>query len=862
MDHAGAVAHIGPSNATATEPLDDERVARRARQLFGDALPEGHLNPAQYRIFERFYGTPDIVPAEDQLENHEEEDTVALEDLPSGTGILREGPDGSLEEIEFVPELEAEELDEAEPEAFEDMLESPDFLRLRKSKQGKFFAHAKKKELDEKVLYAEMNRADEAALSYMEKDWRTMDSDEKFVYLDDVRYFKLEQFYRDHNKGEEADELLQCLYIFLEARAKKQATTNDPVEVVAEVDQIETEESEQTAQEEEEMPDETIQRTHPFTLENRFGTFPATVTLPYSTFAGPVSAIISGSSPTHLAEAAKRIFGGPGLPYSSANPAFAKAMPQKPIPLDPSQDRMSDIEADAFFAGVMPGTYASLMSVLVETRKRLGGAWLENLINKEGGPRILDAGSAGAGVIAFREVMRAEWERMNDNSEDPDALKDLAPVDGRAGGAPLDAPQGRATVLTGSTTLRHRTSVLLENTTFIPRLPDYVHASNSDAAQQGKFDIILAPHSLWPLREDFLRKQYLANLWSLLNAQGGVLILLEKGVPRGFETIAGARKFLLDSRIASPGHESVAEEEPSAGETPLYGAREKEKGMIVAPCTNHSGCPMYTKPGVSPGRSDFCHFQQRYIRPPYLQKLLNAKDKNHEDVQFSYLSVMRGHDLRDSSTEGVIQGDAATDRAFSGYENMEEPTVSPDFDPTAPAIEDIDFASSETQRVGPHGMSLPRAVMPPLKRTGHVLMDLCTPSGTLERWTVPRSFSKQAFRDARKSSWGDLWALGAKTRIAKNVRLGKDKPASNTINLKAVKISSKAKKIMAEQPSKGKKKKTDIFDVPVNPETGKVIDSEIRTAVGGRMRQGKVSGIRDKRDKSGKGRGRKVYNRD
>jgi hypothetical protein len=38
---------------------------------------------------------------------------------------------------------------------------------------------------------------------------------------------------------------------------------------------------------------------------------------------------------------------------------------------------------------------------------------------------------------------------------------------------------------------------------------------------------------------------------------------------------------------------------------------------------------------------------------------------------------------------------------------------------------------------------------------------------------VPRSFSKQAFRDARKARWGDLWALGAKTRIPRNVRLGR-----------------------------------------------------------------------------------------
>ena len=65
--------------------------------------------------------------------------------------------------------------------------------------------------------------------------------------------------------------------------------------------------------------------------------------------------------------------------------------------------------------------------------------------------------------------------------------------------------------------------------------------------------------------------------------------------------------------------------------------------------------------------------------------------------------------------------------------------------------------------------------MPPLKRRGHVILDLCTPAGNLERWTVPKSFSKRAFRDARKSSWGDLWALGAKTRVLKTARVGDKK---------------------------------------------------------------------------------------
>ncbi|GAM87102.1 hypothetical protein ANO11243_051230 [Dothideomycetidae sp. 11243] len=852
--------HVVVSHKSA---FHDDAVARRARQTFGDVLPEAHLTAEQLKSYVRLYGEPEIRTVGDEAagELQAEEENVDGIELESGTGVLVEGPDGALEEVEFEDEelVQEEELDE-EPGSFEDMLNSPEFIRLRKSKRGKFFARAKKQELDDAVLFAEMNQADMASLSYLDKEWKGMDQDEQAVYLEDVRYMKLEQYLRDQERDDEADELLQCLFIFIESQAKPQETVVDGSEATEQIPEGEVLEEE--SMEEDQSHEDQFQRTHPFTLTNRFATFPSTVQLPKGSFTGPVSAIISGSSPTHLKDAAQRTFGGPGLPYSTSNPHFARLMPQKHIPLDVTQDKMSEIDADAYFAAIMPGTYAGLMSVLVETRKRLGSEWLKTLMNKDGGPRILDAGSGGAGVIAFRELLRAEWERLNDNSEDLDASKELATPDGREGGAPAEAPAGRATVLVASTALRQRASVLLDNTTFVPRLPDYVHASDPQAAQHGKFDVILAPHSLWSLKEDFLRKQHLANLWSLLNADGGVLILLEKGVPRGFETIAGARKFLLDSRIASPGSQQANEDVTEPGGGNLQGIREKEKGMIIGPCTNHAPCPMFTRPGISPGRKDYCHFEQRYVRPSYLQKLVNARDKNHEDVKFSYLSVMRGHDLRQDVDEPIIQGDLATERAFEGYEHAKTKPSSKDFDPTAPAVEDIDFSASSPSYAGPHGLTLPRMIMPPLKRTGHIILDLCTPSGTLERWTVTKSFSKQAFRDARKSAWGDLWALGAKTRIPRNLKLGTREAGTaksaqgHSIDLKKVQLKPKAKKILAEQPPSMRKRK-DVYDVPVDPLTGRASEDDVRKVGGGRMRFGKVTGVRDKRNKAGRERVRR-----
>lgn len=489
-------------------------------------------------------------------------------------------------------------------------------------------------------------------------------------------------------------------------------------------------------------------RTHPHTMMGRFGTFPSTISMPKARMLDPVTELLERTSMKHLTEAAEKALGGKGIPNSPSTRAIKGPSTQKHIGLDASQHKMTELEADTYLAAVMPQTYAAVMSTLVEVRKRLGSSWLRDLLFREGGegPKVLDAGAGGAGAIAWQEVVQAEW----------DILREEGIVEGNV------APTGKTTVLTGSPALRSRMSRFLDNTTFLPRLPDYVHSSRSEAmldgaSPQGRktFDLIIAPHTLSPLKEDFRRKVMIENLWSLLDPNGGVLILIEKGIPRGFEAIAGARSLLLDSHIITPGEEPLEELTSSK-----RSRRQKEPGMIIAPCTNHTTCPMYTVPGLSTGRKDFCHFGQRFIRPGYLQRVLGASVRNHEDVKYSYIAVRRGVDLRSGAENPILQGDEATTRAFEGYETTDLPSSS-------------EGAGGGNGDAKFNPLTLPRIVLPALKRRGHVTMDLCTPSGQLERWTVPKSFSKAAHRDARKSQWGDLWALGAKTRTARSPRLGR-----------------------------------------------------------------------------------------
>lgn len=622
-----------------------ENKVRNVRQVFGETVPEGYLNEAEVKVYERLYGDIVIKPAEPERTEQEKEAEPNV--------LLRDDGQGGYEEVEY-------HISREEPDGEGDR---PGYVRS-----------------ENEVDYQE--RAEEIA---------------KLV------------------GGE----------VISESELKKQM------------------------EEEEEEARQRRSRFHSLTLAGRFSTSPSTIQIPSETFNLPISAILSQFSKRHLKSVAHKVFGGEQLPHSTRTLPPRAQVPQLPIPLSASQHFMGEMESNAFLAVLYPGIYASVTSILVEVRKRLGTSWIRNLLSKEGGPRILDVGGAGASVLAWRDIIRAECEATGYPEHSP-------------------LPFGKSTVLAGAENLQERASVLLENTTFLPRLPDYVHVRNSptvdddrEPPKRKQFDIIIAAHSLLEIEEDYLRKHHVKNLWNMLDPNGGVLILLEKGRQRGFEAIAGARELILERLIASPGSTEYQDLLDTSNESTV----KKEKGMIIAPCTNHGRCPMYPFPGQSKGRSDYCHFEQRYIRPQYLQRIIGAKDRNHEDVAFSYIAVQRGVDLR--QTENIVQGKEATDAAFKGFEYLNE---WPESESKPESSE-----SSDNSQTPFHPLALPRTLYPPLKRRGHVILDLCTPEAKIERWIVPRSFSRQAYHDARKAQWGDLWALGAKTRVPRNLRLGHPK---------------------------------------------------------------------------------------
>ncbi|KAI1120497.1 mitochondrial small ribosomal subunit Rsm22-domain-containing protein [Nemania abortiva] len=680
------------------KPEDIEVVVRQAKHAFGDTLPKEYLSEEEYKLYERLYGPPlretkpeDVgmpVPPEDV-----EEEEYAYES--SDKVVLRETEDGQFEEIVY----ETEERSTPSP-----TLESSGV-------------------------------AIESASG--EINFQELPSEAGLTYINAVA------------KNQREFNALLKLQKDFEAASLQPPLPEEDIEEEQREEEEEEEEEEDIDEEDGGEPDATFghpaDRVHEFSRIGHWRTNPSTLQLPKADFVTPITKLLDRTDIKHVKEAAEKAFGGPGLPFSVATPSSKRNAEQKAIPMSAGYHKMSAIDADAFIATLMPGMYSSVMGVLVEIRKRLGSDWMAKLMSRDNGdgPRVLDVGTGGAGLAAWEQVLQAEW--------------DLGREKGKRKGL---IPPGKKTAIVGSEQLRQRVSRFLHNTTFLPRLPDYLHSGDHPDKLEGgeaslprkQFDIIIASHQMMPIKEGFRRKAMIDNLWEMLSPEGGILIVLEKGHPRGFEAVADVRARFLDEFITSPNSD------PRPESIELEPRREREPGMIVAPCTNHKACPMYLTPGLTLGRKDFCHFSQRFIRPPFLQRLLGATHRNHEDIDFSFVAVQRGTLPGMEKDILPAQGKEATNNAFSGYENSAEP---------------------------PDPLSLPRNVLPPIKRQGHVTMDLCTPAGTLERWTVPKSFSKQAYRDARKAKWGDLWALGAKTRVVRPVRLGKGGPVQNDGGVRA-----------------------------------------------------------------------------
>lgn len=473
------------------------------------------------------------------------------------------------------------------------------------------------------------------------------------------------------------------------------------------------------------------------------------------------------------------------------------------------------MEVDSHIASIFLQNYGSIYQSLAELKKRIG-------ISKFQPKRILDVGYGPAtGMVALNDLMGDDFR-----------------------------PELKEAVVLGHLDMEKRAKIILSrqlNETPQEMLQDKSRTQEETQAQDDinendelvgevmtknikintnlrntipgsrQYDLIILTHQLLKSEERF-PIQIDVNLENYLNmlAPGGHLVIVERGNPLGFETIARARQVMirpenypdehgkvprpysrgssknysieyekgtnseeveeaqnliaeLDKQFGSVKDEELDFEPELMDAIAKKGKNTDEKTnyhlKIIAPCPHHRKCPLQIgKPQYyeyPEGKNlKFCNFQKSITRPKFTMEHKKGK--------------MLATPWQEP-TDGVgKKGLAKPGTGRPQGRNFEIPNYSYLIVERSPTdqqtLQDIERqrSSNTTYGIGSLGDNTqdtwPRIIKQPLKRKGHVTMDLCASSGELEKWVVPKSFDKETYHDARKAAKGDLWGLDAKTK--------------------------------------------------------------------------------------------------
>ncbi|EDO18496.1 hypothetical protein Kpol_1032p93 [Vanderwaltozyma polyspora DSM 70294] len=456
------------------------------------------------------------------------------------------------------------------------------------------------------------------------------------------------------------------------------------------------------------------------------------------------------------------------------------------------------MEVDAHIASIFVQNYCSIYQSLKELQKRIG-------IDKFNPQRVLDVGFGPAtGIVALNDILGQDYR-----------------------------PQVKDAVILGNIEMQKRAKIILSRQYNEIPLNEYrneiKNEEEEDDITEGKdlvgevmtkkikivtklknkipaskqYDLIILTHQLLKNKE-FFPIQIDENIEHYLNmlAPGGHLVMIERGNPLGFETIARARQVMIRPENFPDEHgkiprpwlrgssekknnktnrdiiiEDDVEDEELQFEPEVLRAiqnmnqKDEPKDVdyhikIIAPCSHHRKCPLqvgkpnyYNYPEYK--NLKFCNSQKAIIRP-----------------KFS-IELKRGKILAapwQEPTDGIgIKGEGRPGKGRPNGRNFEVANYSyliAERSPNDPeSIKEIEELREKSKDIRYHIGTLgtketwPRIIVAPRKNKGHVVLNMCAGSGEIEKWIIPKSFSKEIYHDARKSMKGDLWGVEAKTKI-------------------------------------------------------------------------------------------------
>ncbi|KAI8812123.1 mitochondrial small ribosomal subunit Rsm22-domain-containing protein [Cladochytrium replicatum] len=250
-------------------------------------------------------------------------------------------------------------------------------------------------------------------------------------------------------------------------------------------------------------------------------------------------------------------------------------------------------------------------------------------------------------------------------------------------------------------------------------------------------ELVVCSFNLEEMDSDAIRQAAIEQLWKTTS---DMLVLIERGTPIGYKIIENARDWILstanpDSYHAPKGSLWKAPNESGsrAEEAKIY----QPGAHVVAPCSHDSPCPMKRL------GHRWCHFSVTLQRPKIMMSAKLTKS-NIEDVKYSYLVIRKGPRPEHTGKEVTLRDNekkkvAKKKRAETTEEQQ-------------PELPDLNELSQNS-------FHWPRVIAPPMKRGGHIIFDLCSPQGIIERSIVSKakSYGTTLFKESRKAKWGDLW---------------------------------------------------------------------------------------------------------
>ncbi|KAH7922862.1 Rsm22-domain-containing protein [Leucogyrophana mollusca] len=444
-----------------------------------------------------------------------------------------------------------------------------------------------------------------------------------------------------------------------------------------------------------------------------------------------VEALIAASDKTQLHSDAKRLFfdsetgGDVGSGWDPTYDVKYRSRRQGA--------RHFDRDGTAFASVVLPAHYSAIYSVLEHVKHRLGSE-----LRVE---RVIDWGTGtGSGLWAslnsFQKAPTSETVVEDDPRLSNSSIITYLGIDKREGLVSIGKRLLKGVDLGSLSATWQKT----------------FREDNKIKRTEGNDVLALSAFMLSSLPTPLSKKALVKELWE---SGAHTIVLIDHSTKAGFSSIAEAREYILDM-----GRKEL--DDPETVGWPTRGAH------VVAPCPHDGACPLYHG---APSRL-VCGFSQRLQRPSFVRKTKHSGE-GHEDIGYSYVVIRRGSRPEPTGTmagrigavgQEVLERSAATkypkELTLDGqhHENISDDAVESvsNAEPIS-ATEARSVSGMLEDNLRLEAFQWPRLVFPPLKKSGHIILDACTPEGKIMRLTIPKSQGKQPFYDARKSSWGDIF---------------------------------------------------------------------------------------------------------